>query len=177
MMNGQPYQLPDGAVVIAVITSCTNTSNFGMPMAAGLLAKKEITLGVKLQSWVKAFLLLGLKVVSDYLAQAKPAPYLDELGFNLVGYGCTTCIGNSYQLSEPIETAIKKCNLTVGAVLSSNRNFEGRIHPLVKTNCLASPLLVVYALAGSININLAADPLGYYRKGDPVYLKDIWPSA
>ncbi|PVM21311.1 aconitate hydratase AcnA, partial [Salmonella enterica subsp. enterica serovar Infantis] len=177
-MNGQPYQLPDGAVVIAAITSCTNTSNPSVLMAAGLLAKKAVTLGLKRQPWVKASLAPGSKVVSDYLAQAKLTPYLDELGFNLVGYGCTTCIGNSGPLPEPIETAIKKGDLTVGAVLSGNRNFEGRIHPLVKTNWLASPPLVVaYALAGNMNINLATDPLGYDRKGDPVYLKDIWPSA
>lgn len=117
-------------------------------------------------------------MVSDYLAQARLTPYLDELGFNLVGYGCTTCIGNSGPLPEPIETAIKQGDLTVGAVLSGNRNFEGRIHPLVKTNWLASPPLVVaYALAGNMNINLATEPLGHDRKGDPVYLKDIWPSA
>ena len=117
-------------------------------------------------------------MVSDYLAQARLTPYLDELGFNLVGYGCTTCIGNSGPLPDPIETAIKKGDLTVGAVLSGNRNFEGRIHPLVKTNWLASPPLVVaYALAGNMNINLTKDPLGHDKKGDPVYLKDIWPSA
>ena len=147
-------------------------------MAAGLLAKKAVTLGLKRQPWVKASLAPGSKVVSDYLAKAKLTPYLDELGFNLVGYGCTTCIGNSGPLPDPIETAIKKGDLTVGAVLSGNRNFEGRIHPLVKTNWLASPPLVVaYALAGNMNINLASEPIGHDRKGDPVYLKDIWPSA
>ena len=176
-MNGHQYQLPDGAVVIAAITSCTNTSNPSVLMAAGLLAKK-VTLGLKRQPWVKASLAPGSKVVSDYLAQAGFTPYLDELGFNLVGYGCTTCIGNSGPLPDPIETAIKKGDLTVGAVLSGNRNFEGRIHPLVKTNWLASPPLVVaYALAGNMNINLTKDPLGHDRKGDPVYLKDIWPTA
>ncbi len=178
VMNGHQYQLPDGAVVIAAITSCTNTSNPGVLMAAGLLAKKAVTLGLKQQPWVKASLAPGSKVVSDYLAKAKLTPYLDELGFNLVGYGCTTCIGNSGPLPESIETAVKKGDLTVGAVLSGNRNFEGRIHPLVKTNWLASPPLVVaYALAGNMNINLTTDPLGHDRKGDPVYLKDIWPSA
>lgn len=177
-MSGQQYKLPDGAVVIAAITSCTNTSNPSVLMAAGLLAKKAVTLGLKRQPWVKASLAPGSKVVSDYLAQAGFAPYLDELGFNLVGYGCTTCIGNSGPLPDPIETAIKKGDLTVGAVLSGNRNFEGRIHPLVKTNWLASPPLVVaYALAGNMNINLTKDPLGHDRKGDPVYLKDIWPTA
>lgn len=177
-MSGQQYKLPDGAVVIAAITSCTNTSNPSVLMAAGLLAKKAVTLGLKRQPWVKASLAPGSKVVSDYLAQAGFTPYLDELGFNLVGYGCTTCIGNSGPLPDPIETAIKKGDLTVGAVLSGNRNFEGRIHPLVKTNWLASPPLVVaYALAGNMNINLTKDPLGHDRKGDPVYLKDIWPTA
>ncbi|MDU6923951.1 aconitate hydratase AcnA [Franconibacter helveticus] len=177
-MNGHQYELPDGAVVISAITSCTNTSNPSVLMAAGLLAKKAVTLGLKRQPWVKASLAPGSKVVSDYLARAKLTPYLDELGFNLVGYGCTTCIGNSGPLPEPIEQAIKKGDLTVGAVLSGNRNFEGRIHPLVKTNWLASPPLVVaYALAGNMNINLATDPLGYGRKGEPVYLKDIWPST
>ncbi|TKU21901.1 aconitate hydratase AcnA [Citrobacter sp. wls829] len=178
VLNGHQYQLPDGAVVIAAITSCTNTSNPSVLMAAGLLAKKAVTLGLKRQPWVKASLAPGSKVVSDYLAQARLTPYLDELGFNLVGYGCTTCIGNSGPLPDPIETAIKKGDLTVGAVLSGNRNFEGRIHPLVKTNWLASPPLVVaYALAGNMNINLTKDPLGHDKKGDPVYLKDIWPSA
>lgn len=177
-MNGHQYLLPDGAVVIAAITSCTNTSNPSVLMAAGLLAKKAVTLGLKRQPWVKASLAPGSKVVSDYLAQAGFTPYLDELGFNLVGYGCTTCIGNSGPLPDPIETAIKKGDLTVGAVLSGNRNFEGRIHPLVKTNWLASPPLVVaYALAGNMNINLTKDPLGHDRKGEPVYLKDIWPTA
>ncbi|EOC1300890.1 aconitate hydratase AcnA [Cronobacter dublinensis] len=177
-LNGHQYELPDGAVVIAAITSCTNTSNPSVLMAAGLLAKKAVKLGLKRQPWVKASLAPGSKVVSDYLAHAKLTPWLDELGFNLVGYGCTTCIGNSGPLPEPIEQAIKKGDLTVGAVLSGNRNFEGRIHPLVKTNWLASPPLVVaYALAGNMNINLATDPLGHDRKGDPVYLKDIWPTG
>ncbi|RPH24800.1 aconitate hydratase AcnA [Buttiauxella warmboldiae] len=178
IMGGREYQLPDGAVVISAITSCTNTSNPSVLMAAGLLAKKAVTLGLKRQPWVKASLAPGSKVVSDYLAKARLTPYLDELGFNLVGYGCTTCIGNSGPLPEPIENAIKKGDLTVGAVLSGNRNFEGRIHPLVKTNWLASPPLVVaYALAGNMNVNLTTDPLGHDRKGDPVYLKDIWPSS
>ena len=178
VLNGHQYQLPDGAVVIAAITSCTNTSNPSVLMAAGLLAKKAVELGLKPQPWVKASLAPGSKVVSDYLAQARLTPYLDELGFNLVGYGCTTCIGNSGPLPEPIEMAIKQGDLTVGAVLSGNRNFEGRIHPLVKTNWLASPPLVVaYALAGNMNINLVTDPIGHDRKNDPVYLKDIWPSA
>ncbi len=178
VLNGHQYQLPDGAVVIAAITSCTNTSNPSVLMAAGLLAKKAVELGLKPQPWVKASPAPGSKVVSDYLAQARLTPYLDELGFNPVGYGCTTCIGNSGPLPEPIEMAIKQGDLTVGAVLSGNRNFEGRIHPLVKTNWLASPPLVVaYALAGNMNINLATDPIGHDRKNEPVYLKDIWPSS
>ncbi|HEY3986029.1 aconitate hydratase AcnA [Cedecea sp.] len=177
-LGGHEYPLPDGAVVIAAITSCTNTSNPSVLMAAGLLAKKAVKLGLKPQPWVKASLAPGSKVVSDYLAKAKLTPYLDELGFNLVGYGCTTCIGNSGPLPDPIEQAIKKGDLTVGAVLSGNRNFEGRIHPLVKTNWLASPPLVVaYALAGNMNIDLTKEPLGHDETGAPVYLKDIWPSS
>ena len=176
-LNGQQYSLPDGAVVIAAITSCTNTSNPSVLMAAGLLAKKAVEQGLKPQPWVKASLAPGSKVVSDYLAHAKLTPYLDELGFNLVGYGCTTCIGNSGPLPDPIERAIKQGDLTVGAVLSGNRNFEGRIHPLVKTNWLASPPLVVaYALAGNMNLDLTREPLGTGKDGQPVYLKDIWPS-
>lgn len=177
-LNGKQYQLPEGAVVIAAITSCTNTSNPSVLMAAGLLAKKAVERGLERQPWVKASLAPGSKVVSDYLAHAGLTPHLDALGFNLVGYGCTTCIGNSGPLPEPIELAIRKGDLTVGAVLSGNRNFEGRIHPLVKTNWLASPPLVVaYALAGNMNINLLTDPLGNDRNGNPVYLKDIWPDA
>jgi aconitate hydratase len=177
-LDGQQYQLPEGAVAIAAITSCTNTSNPSVLMAAGLLAKNAVERGLMRQPWVKASLAPGSKVVSDYLAKAGLTPYLDELGFNLVGYGCTTCIGNSGPLPEPIEQAIREGDLTVGAVLSGNRNFEGRIHPLVKTNWLASPPLVVaYALAGNMNINLTRDPLGKDRAGNPVYLKDIWPSG
>ena len=177
-LNGQQYSLPDGAVVIAAITSCTNTSNPSVLMAAGLLAKKAVERGLKPQPWVKASLAPGSKVVSDYLAHAKLTPWLDELGFNLVGYGCTTCIGNSGPLPDPIERAIKQGDLTVGAVLSGNRNFEGRIHPLVKTNWLASPPLVVaYALAGNMNLDLTREPLGTGKDGQPVYLKDIWPSG
>lgn len=177
-LNGQRHGLPEGAVVIAAITSCTNTSNPSVLMAAGLLAKKAAARGLMPKPWVKASLAPGSKVVSDYLAHAGLTPYLDQLGFNLVGYGCTTCIGNSGPLPEPIETAIKQGDLTVGAVLSGNRNFEGRIHPLVKTNWLASPPLVVaYALAGNMKVNLNLDPLGHDRSGKPVYLKDIWPSS
>ncbi|MFU0922668.1 aconitate hydratase AcnA [Kluyvera sichuanensis] len=177
-LNGQTHALPEGAVVIAAITSCTNTSNPSVLMAAGLLAKKAVALGLQPKAWVKASLAPGSKVVSDYLAHAGLTPYLDQLGFNLVGYGCTTCIGNSGPLPDPIENAIKQGDLTVGAVLSGNRNFEGRIHPLVKTNWLASPPLVVaYALAGNMRVDLTHDPLGQDSKGNPVYLKDIWPTS
>ncbi|WP_342753599.1 aconitate hydratase AcnA [Pantoea sp. MBD-2R] len=175
--TGQQHQLEDGAVVISAITSCTNTSNPSVLMAAGLLAKNAVNLGLKRKPWVKASLAPGSKVVSDYLATARLTPYLDKLGFNLVGYGCTTCIGNSGPLPDAIESAIKQGDLTVGAVLSGNRNFEGRIHPYVKTNWLASPPLVVaYALAGNMNINLQTEPLGEDHTGKPVYLHDIWPS-
>ncbi|HHR6140200.1 TPA: aconitate hydratase AcnA [Providencia alcalifaciens] len=172
------FDLTDGAVVIAAITSCTNTSNPSVLMAAGLLAKKAVEKGLMRQPWVKSSLAPGSKVVTDYLKLAGLTPYLDQLGFNLVGYGCTTCIGNSGPLPAPIEEAIKQSDLTVGAVLSGNRNFEGRIHPLVKTNWLASPPLVVaYALAGNMHVNLKTDPLGMDKQGQPVYLKDIWPSS
>ncbi len=171
------HRLNDGAVVIAAITSCTNTSNPSVLMAAGLLAKKAVMAGLQRKPWVKASLAPGSKVVSDYLAAAGLTAYLDALGFNLVGYGCTTCIGNSGPLPDVIEGAIKEGDLTVAAVLSGNRNFEGRIHPLVKTNWLASPPLVVaYALAGNMNINLQTDPVGEDQTGHPVYLSAIWPS-
>ncbi|MEX7639501.1 aconitate hydratase AcnA [Serratia marcescens] len=177
-LDGQQHELPDGAVVIAAITSCTNTSNPSVMMAAGLLAKNAVKKGLRSKPWVKTSLAPGSKVVTDYFDSAKLTAYLEELGFNLVGYGCTTCIGNSGPLPDPIEQAIKEGDLTVGAVLSGNRNFEGRIHPLVKTNWLASPPLVVaYALAGSMKIDLTKEPLGEGNDGQPVYLKDIWPSS
>ena len=175
--SGHEYELEDGAVVIAAITSCTNTSNPSVLMAAGLVAKKAVTLGLRRKPWVKASLAPGSKVVSDYLAKARLTPHLDKLGFNLVGYGCTTCIGNSGPLPDAIENGIKEGDLTVAAVLSGNRNFEGRIHPLIKTNWLASPPLVVaYALAGNMHINLQTEPLGNDLSGKPVYLKDLWPT-
>ncbi|WP_346825242.1 aconitate hydratase AcnA [Serratia inhibens] len=177
-LSGREHELHNGAVVIAAITSCTNTSNPSVMMAAGLLAKNAVKKGLRAKPWVKTSLAPGSKVVTDYFDSAKLTPYLEELGFNLVGYGCTTCIGNSGPLPEPIEQAIKEGDLTVGAVLSGNRNFEGRIHPLVKTNWLASPPLVVaYALAGSMKVDLTNDSLGDGRDGKPVYLKDIWPSS
>ncbi|MCG8155734.1 aconitate hydratase AcnA [Brenneria goodwinii] len=177
-LDGETHRLYQGAVVIAAITSCTNTSNPSVLMAAGLLAKNAVKRGLQKKPWVKTSLAPGSRVVTDYYAKAGLTPYLDELGFNLVGYGCTTCIGNSGPLPESIEAAIKAGDLTVGAVLSGNRNFEGRIHPLVKTNWLASPPLVVaYALAGNMNIDLTREPLGEDRQGNPVYLRDLWPSA
>jgi aconitate hydratase len=173
----EDHKLQHGDVVIAAITSCTNTSNPSVLMAAGLLAKKARERGLQRKPWVKSSLAPGSKVVTSYLEKSGLQPYLDELGFNLVGYGCTTCIGNSGPLSEPIANAIDNNNLWVCAVLSGNRNFEGRIHPQVKANWLASPPLVVaYALAGSIKINLISDPIGHDGSGKPVFLKDLWPT-
>ncbi|WP_447741683.1 aconitate hydratase AcnA [Pseudomonas laurentiana] len=175
--QGQTHTLRDGAVVIAAITSCTNTSNPSVMMAAGLVAKKALEKGLQRQPWVKSSLAPGSKVVTDYFKAAGLTPYLDQLGFDLVGYGCTTCIGNSGPLDDAIEKAIGSADLTVASVLSGNRNFEGRVHPLVKTNWLASPPLVVaYALAGSVRLDLTSDPLGIGKDGQPVYLRDIWPS-
>lgn len=169
--------LQDGAVVIAAITSCTNTSNPSVLMAAGLLAKKAVEKGLSRKPWVKSSLAPGSKVVTDYLAQAGLQSYLDQLGFQVVGYGCTTCIGNSGPLPESIQREITERNLVVSSVLSGNRNFEGRVHPAVKANWLASPPLVVaFALAGTTHINLHAEPLGFDASGSPVFLKDIWPS-
>ncbi|MFC0710669.1 aconitate hydratase AcnA [Azorhizophilus paspali] len=170
--------LHHGDVVIAAITSCTNTSNPSVLMAAGLLAKKAVERGLKRQPWVKSSLAPGSKVVTDYLAKAGLTPYLDQLGFNLVGYGCTTCIGNSGPLPEPIGQTITDNDLLVSSVLSGNRNFEGRVHPQVKANWLASPPLVVaFALAGTTRIDLAREPLGFDTQGQPVHLRDIWPSS
>ncbi|MEA3362739.1 MAG: aconitate hydratase AcnA [Thermodesulfobacteriota bacterium] len=170
-------QLNHGDVVIAAITSCTNTSNPAVMMAAGLVAKKAVEKGLQQQPWVKTSLAPGSKVVTDYLAKAGLQIYLDQLGFNIVGYGCTTCIGNSGPLSGPIAEAIDAGNVTVCSVLSGNRNFEGRIHAQTKANWLASPPLVVaFALAGTTRIDLTNEPLGKDKSGQPVYLKDIWPS-
>ncbi|PSS59173.1 aconitate hydratase AcnA [Pseudomonas sp. BBP2017] len=175
--EGQRHLLRDGAVVIAAITSCTNTSNPSVMMAAGLVAKKAVEKGLKRKPWVKSSLAPGSKVVTDYYKAAGLTPYLNELGFDLVGYGCTTCIGNSGPLDDAIEKAITGADLTVASVLSGNRNFEGRVHPLVKTNWLASPPLVVaYALAGSVRLDLSCEALGTGKDGQPVYLRDIWPS-
>ncbi|MCF5142869.1 aconitate hydratase AcnA [Pseudomonas sp. PA-6-1D] len=176
--DGHTYRLKNGAVVIAAITSCTNTSNPSVMMAAGLVAKKAVEKGLTSKPWVKTSLAPGSKVVTDYYKAAGLTQYLDKLGFDLVGYGCTTCIGNSGPLPEPIEKAIQKADLAVASVLSGNRNFEGRVHPLVKTNWLASPPLVVaYALAGTVRIDISSEPLGEGKGGKPVYLKDIWPSS
>jgi len=177
-ITDEQFQLKHGAVVIAAITSCTNTSNPNVLMAAGLVAKKAIERGLQRKPWVKTSLAPGSKVVTDYLERAGLTRYLDELGFNLVGYGCTTCIGNSGPLPDAIGQAITDNDLIVSSVLSGNRNFEGRVHPLVKANWLASPPLVVaFALAGTTRIDMDREPLGYDAQNQPVYLKDIWPSS
>ena len=176
-VTGQEHSLGDGDVVIAAITSCTNTSNPGVMLAAGLLARNAVKRGLKTKPWVKTSLAPGSKVVTDYLAKAGVQKHLDALGFNLVGYGCTTCIGNSGPLADGVADTIQRGDLVACSVLSGNRNFEGRINPATRANYLASPPLVVaYALAGSIKLNLATEPLGHDRKGEPVFLKDIWPS-
>ena len=176
-VSGEDYNLEDGNIVIAAITSCTNTSNPSVLIGAGLLAKKAIEKGLTTKPWVKTSLAPGSQVVTDYLAKAGLNTYLDQLGFNLVGYGCTTCIGNSGPLPDNISDAIKDENIYVVSVLSGNRNFEGRISPLVKANYLASPPLVVaYAIAGSMNKDLYKDPLGKDKDGNDVFLKDIWPT-
>jgi len=171
------YEIKDGSILIAAITSCTNTSNPNVLIGAGLLAKKAIEKGLQVKPWVKTSLAPGSQVVTDYLAKAGLNTYLDQLGFNLVGYGCTTCIGNSGPLPENIVEAIQKENIYAVSVLSGNRNFEGRISPHIKANYLASPPLVVaYAIAGHMEIDLYKDPLGKDREGNDVFLKDIWPS-
>ena len=171
------FEIKDGDILIAAITSCTNTSNPNVLIGAGLLAKNAIEKGLNVKPWVKTSLAPGSQVVTDYLDKAGLSKYLDELGFNLVGYGCTTCIGNSGPLPDNITDAVKENNLYAVSVLSGNRNFEGRISPLVKANYLASPPLVVaYAIAGSMRMDLYKDPLGKDSKGQDVYLKDIWPS-
>jgi aconitate hydratase len=176
-LNGDKFQLSHGSVVISAITSCTNTSNPSVLIGAGLLAKKAAEKGLTRKPWVKTSLAPGSKVVTEYLKDSGLLPYLEKIGFYLVGYGCTTCIGNSGPLPEPVATGIQEGDLVAAAVLSGNRNFEGRIHANVRANYLASPPLVVaYALAGSMNVDLYKDPLGNDPQGQPVYLKDIWPS-
>ncbi len=177
VIDGKRYPLVDGDVVISAITSCTNTSNPSVMLAAGLLAKKAVEKGLQRKPWVKSSLAPGSKVVTDYLAAAGLTPYLDQLGYNLVGYGCMTCIGNSGPLPKPIEDAIQCYDLNVASVLSGNRNFEGRVHPLVKTNWLASPPLVIaFGLMGTIRKDISREALGVDSQGNSVYLKDIWPT-
>jgi len=177
MEDGTKVTIDHGSVVIAAITSCTNTSNPSVMVGAALLAKKAVEAGLSRKPWVKTTLAPGSKVVMDYYEKAGLVPYLDKLGFNLVGYGCTTCIGNSGPLPEEISEAVNESDLAVAAVLSGNRNFEGRINPDVKMNYLASPPLVVaYALTGSMDVDMVNDPIGTGRDGQPVYLRDIWPS-
>ncbi len=176
-VSGADYDLGHGDVVIAAITSCTNTSNPSVMIAAGLVARNALARGLKVKPWVKTSLAPGSQVVTDYLEKASLQDDLDALGFNLVGYGCTTCIGNSGPLPDAISNAVNETDLAVASVLSGNRNFEGRVSPDVRANYLASPPLVVaYAIAGSMNINLTADPIGKDENGEDVYLKDIWPT-
>lgn len=177
LANGEKAVMKTGAIAIAAITSCTNTSNPYVLIGAGLVAKKASELGMKVPNYVKTSLAPGSKVVTGYLVNSGLLPYLKDLGFNIVGYGCTTCIGNSGPLEKEIEDAVSENDLLITSVLSGNRNFEGRIHPLVKGNYLASPPLVVaYALAGTVNIDLTKDPIGVDKNGENVYFNDIWPS-
>jgi aconitate hydratase len=176
-LDGERFELEHGAVVIAAITSCTNTSNPNVMVAAGLVAKKAVERGLRRKPWVKSSLAPGSKVVTEYYERAGLTPFLEDLGFHTVGYGCTTCIGNSGPLPEPISEAVSEGDLVVCSVLSGNRNFEARIHPEVKANYLASPPLVVaYALAGRLDLDLTTEPIGRGRDGEDVYLSDIWPS-
>ena len=176
-VSGTDYEIKDGSILIAAITSCTNTSNPNVLIGAGLLAKKAVELGLETKPWVKTSLAPGSQVVTDYLEKAGLNIFLDKLGFNLVGYGCTTCIGNSGPLPEEIVKAIEKENIYAVSVLSGNRNFEGRISPHIKANYLASPPLVVaYALAGHMEFDLYNEPLGQNKEGNNIFLKDIWPS-
>ena len=176
-IKGMDAELRHGDVVIAAITSCTNTSNPSVMLQAGLVAKKALAKGLMPKPWVKTSLAPGSKVVTDYLAAAGLDDDLDALGFDLVGYGCTTCIGNSGPLPDAVAEAVDEGGIVVGSVLSGNRNFEGRVHPQVKANYLASPPLVVaYALAGTLMRDLTTEPLGKGKDGELVYLKDIWPT-
>ena len=175
--NGNSATMTHGSVIIAAITSCTNTSNPSVMLGAGLVAKKAVEKGLTVKPYVKTSLAPGSKVVTEYLTQSGTLPYLQQLGFNVAAYGCTTCIGNSGPLPEAVAKAVTEGNLVASAVISGNRNFEGRVHPQVKANFLASPPLVVaYALAGTTDIDLSTEPLGTGKDGQPVYLKDIWPT-
>lgn len=176
--NGEEFIIKNGSVVLAAITSCTNTSNPNVLITAGLVAKKAIEKGLHKAPYVKSSLTPGSRVVTDYLRESGLLSYLEELGFHIAGYGCATCIGNSGPLSDEVSKAISDHNLAVAGVLSGNRNFEGRVHPQIQANYLASPPLVVaYALAGTVDINMTSDPIGYDQNKEPVYLKDIWPSS
>ena len=178
MIDGHEFALENGSVVIASITSCTNTSNPSVMMAAGLLAKKAVEKGLKSKPWVKTSLAPGSKVVTEYLNRSGLSQYLDQLGFNLVGYGCTTCIGNSGPLPKNVSAAIDEAGIVVASVLSGNRNFEGRVHAQVRANYLASPpLCVAFALTGHVDVDLTIEPIGTGKDGEPVYLADIWPTA
>ncbi|HLX78509.1 MAG TPA: aconitate hydratase AcnA, partial [Acidimicrobiales bacterium] len=178
LATGESFELTDGSVVISAITSCTNTSNPQVMIAAGLVAKRAVERGLNSKPWVKTSLAPGSRVVADYYERAGLTPYLEKLGFGLVGFGCTTCIGNSGPLQPEISAAINAAELACASVLSGNRNFEGRIHPEVRMNYLASPPLVVaYALAGTMDIDLYNEPLGEASDGSPVYLRDLWPTA
>ena len=177
LADGRAFDLADGHVVIAAITSCTNTSNPSVMIAAGLLAKNAVARGLRVPPWVKTSLAPGSLVVTDYYERAHLLEPLHQLGFDVVGYGCTTCIGNSGPLAPEISEAIENGDLSVASVLSGNRNFEGRIHPDCRMNYLASPPLVVaYALAGSMDVDLSSDPLGHDPSGAPVFLHELWPS-
>ncbi|MCB0337233.1 MAG: aconitate hydratase AcnA, partial [Bdellovibrionales bacterium] len=177
-IKGEDTQLEQGSVVIAAITSCTNTSNPSVMLGAGLVAKKAVERGLKVKPFVKTSLAPGSRVVTEYLTKSGLLPYLEQLGFHVVGYGCTTCIGNSGPLPDEVEKAIKDNDMVVSAVLSGNRNFEGRVHPLTRTNFLASPPLVVaYAIAGSTAIDIVNEPIGTDKDGKDVFLKDIWPTT
>ena len=171
-------ELGHGSVVIAAITSCTNTSDPFVLIGAGLVAKKAVEAGLKRKPWVKTSLAPGSRVVTEYLEKAGLLPYLEKLGFSVVGYGCTTCIGNSGPLPDPVREAVKEGDLVAAGVLSGNRNFEGRVNPFVKANFLASPpLVVIYALSGTVDFDPYSDPLGTGKDGKPVFLKDLWPTS
>ncbi|KAL1447725.1 hypothetical protein MTO96_028398 [Rhipicephalus appendiculatus] len=175
--EGQQHTLQHGSIVIAAITSCTNTSNPSVMLGAGLLAKKAVERGLSVAPYIKTSLSPGSGVVTYYLQESGVVPYLEKLGFNVVGYGCMTCIGNSGPLPDPVVDAIEKGDLVAVGILSGNRNFEGRVHPNTRANYLASPLLVVaYAIAGTVDIDLDKEPLGHSPDGKPVHLRDIWPS-